>query len=443
MICPVQWHTSCSRVLMRFAKTKKTGRYKSSGSALRVGYAATIDCAVLIAAQELGIFRKFGLEVRLSQEVGWTTIREKVLHEELDAAATHACMLFSIYCGIGVVRRSCLAGLLLGRNGSAITLAAEFWDQGVRDAASLGKVIQEHKGRRHFTFGVVQELSSQNWNLRKWLRSGGIDPDHDVRVVVIPSALMHATMRAGHLQGYCVAEPWNSTAAMDGTGWLVTTTSEIEFNHPEKVLLVLQEFAEKREEEHLRMIAALIEASQFCDVPANRPELCRMLGQPGYFDMDEKLLANALVGPIESGHGLRPVKDFVIYDALRAGTPTRATGKWVFDLVRHLGGNGANPALRSEIIPKIFREDIFQKASRLAGNANGRPRSSPFFLPDHPAEPKTALAGQTFELTPPGLVSPYNLLPTLPPPEPAGDPDQWRPTAGQPGALPNFSNSTN
>ncbi len=191
--------------------------YKTSQNVLNVGYAATIDCAVLVAAQELGLFRRHGLDVRLSREVGWTTIREKLLHEELDAAVTHASMLFSIYCGIGVVRRSCLSGLLLGRNGSAITLATEFWERGVRDAASLGKVIHELQGRRHFTFGVVQELSSQNFNLRKWLRSGGIDPDRDVRVGVIPSALMHGMLRAGHLDGYCVAEPWNSAAALDGS----------------------------------------------------------------------------------------------------------------------------------------------------------------------------------------------------------------------------------
>jgi ABC-type nitrate/sulfonate/bicarbonate transport system substrate-binding protein len=367
----------------------------------------------LIAAQELGLFRKHGLEVRLSREVGWTTIREKLLHEELDAAATHASMLFSIYCGIGVVRRSCLSGLLLGRNGSAITLATEFWNLGVRDAASLGKVIHEFKGRRNFTFGVVQELSSQNFNLRKWLRSGGIDPDNDVRVVVIPSALMHDMLRAGHLDGYCVAEPWNSAAAMDGTGWMITTTSEIEPNHPEKVLLVLQEFAEKREEEHLRMIVALIEASQFCDVPENRPELARMLAQPGYFDLDKKLLMNTLVGPFEFGQGRRPVENFMIYDAFQAGAPTRATGKWVFDLVRNLGGNGSHPALRSDIIPKIFREDIFKKAAKLAGALNGRPPTPPFFLEG--VNLKTAIVPdlQPVALTPQMMIPTPDFFPTV------------------------------
>ena len=166
---------------------------------------------------------------------------------------------------------------------------------------------------------MVQELSSQNLNLRKWLRGGGIDPDRDVRVVVIPSALMFEMLRSGHLDGYCVAEPWNSAAIMDGCGWTVTTTSEVEADHPEKVLLVLREFAEKREAEHLRMLAALIAASQFCALPENRPELARMLAQPCYFNVDKKLLTNSLVGPFESGHGRRSVKDFVIYDALQAG----------------------------------------------------------------------------------------------------------------------------
>ena len=134
---------------MRFAKTKIRAGHKSA-SWLNVGFAATIDCAVLIAAQELGLFRKFGLTVRLRREVGWATIREKLLHEELDAAAAHASMLFSIYCGIGVVRRSCLTGLLLGFNGSAITLSKELWEMGVRDATTLAEVIREVEGQTHF-----------------------------------------------------------------------------------------------------------------------------------------------------------------------------------------------------------------------------------------------------------------------------------------------------
>ena len=53
---------------MRFVNTKVSARRKALGNVLNIGYGATIDCAVLIAAQELGLFRKQGITVRLSRE---------------------------------------------------------------------------------------------------------------------------------------------------------------------------------------------------------------------------------------------------------------------------------------------------------------------------------------------------------------------------------------
>ena len=357
---------------MRFAKRKKVqARHPVPRRTLNIGFVATIDCALIVAAQELGLYRKHGLDVQLSREVGWATIREKLLHEELDAAGAHASMLFSIYCGIGVVRRACLTGLMLGLNGSAITLSNGLWEEGVRDAATLGRFVKEQKGRRTLTFGVVLGLSSQNYNLREWLLSGGIDPEKDVRIAVIPSALIHESLNEGYLDGYCVAEPWNSAAIFGGTGWVAATSSEVNVGHPEKVLLVLQEFAEKREDEHLRLIAALIEASEFCDRPSNRPELARMLAQSRYFDVPEDHLANALVGPFYNGRQQRPVPDFVRYDAIKAGAPSRAMGRWVFDLVKKLGPKDGLPALRPDVIGKVFREDIFRKAMHLGQRAVG------------------------------------------------------------------------
>jgi ABC-type nitrate/sulfonate/bicarbonate transport system substrate-binding protein len=364
----------------------------------------------------LGLFEKYGLAVRLSREIGWATIREKLLHEELDAAAAHASMLFSIYCGIGVVRRSCLTGMLLGLNGSAITLSNELWDMGVRDVKSLGGVIRKLKGSRIFMFAVVLDLSSQNYILRKWLRSGGIDPDLDVRVIVIPSNLVFETYRAGHLDGYCVAEPWNSAASLSGTGWVAATTSEIETNHPGKVLLVLQEFAEKREEEHIRMLAALIEASRYCDVPGNRAELARMLAQPQYLDVDKRLLANALVGPFDPGRGHLAVEDFVIYDGLKEGSPSHARGKWALDLMRTLGASESSPALRPEVIRKDFRHDIFGKAVAMVRSSDLK--NQPLVPPPPFREsrvPTKSLDAPSMEAAPPSVVP----QPARRPPDPA------------------------
>lgn len=350
-------------VPMRFAKRRKTPSF-SRGTRLTIGFVPTLDCATLVAARELGLFEKHGLNVRLSREVGWATIREKILHEELDAAATHASMLFSIYCGIGVLRRPCLTGLMMSCNGSAITLSNELWDIGVRDAQSLGRVLREQKTGRVLVFGVVLQLSSQHYNLRKWLISGGIDPQREVRIVVIPSTLIYETFRDGFLDGYCVAEPWNSTAVIEKTGWIVATTGEISPVHPEKVLLVLQDFAESRRDEHLHLIAALIEASQFCDAPENRRELAQMLCRPHYFDLDLSYLINALVPPCEAGKSQPPRKNMVDYNAYEVGAPDRTRGKWVYELVRALGSGRPSSALHPDAISKVFRKDIYDEAMK-------------------------------------------------------------------------------
>ena len=50
------------------------------------------------------------------------------------------------------------------------------------------------------------------------MRDHGIDPERDVQIVVVPPAQVHANLKAGHLVGYCVGEPWNSMAVLSRSG---------------------------------------------------------------------------------------------------------------------------------------------------------------------------------------------------------------------------------
>src|SRR5258708_4557039 len=125
-------------------------------------------------------------------------------------------------------------------------------------------------GKRPRVFGAVHSYSSHSFLLRNWLRSHGIVPDRDVQIVIVPPAQVHANLKAGHLDGYCVGEPWNSLAVLSRTGWCVATSEELAPGHPEKVLMVPREFAERSEREHLALIAALMESCRFCSLPENR-----------------------------------------------------------------------------------------------------------------------------------------------------------------------------
>ncbi len=73
------------------------------------------------------------------------------------------------------------------------------------------------------TLGMVFPFSSHNFDLRYWLAAFGVHPDRDVRLVAIPPPLMVESLRAGHVDGFCVGEPWNSIAVADGLGRIVAT----------------------------------------------------------------------------------------------------------------------------------------------------------------------------------------------------------------------------
>src|SRR5438552_12946031 len=219
--------------------------------ALQVGFVPLTDCAPLVMASERGLFRKYGLRVALSRELGWATIRDKVIHGELDAAHALAAMPVAATLGLGSIRCDCLTALVLNLHGNAITLSEELWRRGVRDGATLRAQILATRGANTLTFGIVYPFSSHHYLLRRWLESFGIRPNRDVRIVVVPPPQMVTNLKAGHLDGFCVGEPWNSVAVQSRAGWCIATSAELEPGHPEKVLMVRNDFAEKCAHEHL------------------------------------------------------------------------------------------------------------------------------------------------------------------------------------------------
>jgi nitrate/nitrite transport system substrate-binding protein len=51
-----------------------------------------------------------------------------------------------------------------------------------------------------------------------WLAANGINPMQDAKVITVPPPQMVANMRVGNMDGFCVGEPWNHRAIIDGIG---------------------------------------------------------------------------------------------------------------------------------------------------------------------------------------------------------------------------------
>jgi ABC-type nitrate/sulfonate/bicarbonate transport system substrate-binding protein len=344
----------------------RTAKRRSPGRTLRLGYVPLNDAAPLIMACELGLFARHGVEVELSREVGWATVRDKVLYGELDAAHAVAGLVFAATLGIGSIARPCLTGLVLNLHGNAITLSNELRERGVHDGPSLRREIARTRRSRRYVFGAASLYSSHHFVLREWLRLAGIDPARDVDIVTVPPPQMYENLRAGHVDGYCVGEPWNSLAVLRRTGWCVATSAELAPRHPEKVLLVRSDFAANRGEEHLALIAALIEACAFCDRPENRERVMEALAQPEYLDAPIQALRMSMSGTFDFGHGrIEKDRDFHIFARGDANRPTREKGEWVLQQMSGSGLIEDATALPTDLISHGFRTDLYDEAQRL------------------------------------------------------------------------------
>lgn len=336
---------------------------------LRLGFVPLTDCAPLVIAQELGFFQKYGLQVELHRELGWASIRDKIIYGELDAAHAIAPMPIAATLGLGSIRCECLTALVLNLHGNAITLSNVLWREGVRDGDSLRQYIQNSRREQLLTFGIVYPFSSHRHLFRKWLTNYGIDPDKDVCFVVVPPAQMVANLKAGHLDGFCVGEPWNSVAVQARVGWCVSTSAELCPGHIEKVLMVRREFAEQREREHLALVAALVEACEFCDAPENIYEIISICSRPKYIGASAAALHAGFSGRFDFGHdSARTVSDFFVFHRNGANEPSDDKAAWALESVRASGLCYDPAALNLAQIRGVFRADLYDKALRLASS---------------------------------------------------------------------------
>lgn len=236
---------------------------------------------------------------------------------------------------------------------------------GVTDVHGLREIIHQTPDTVH-TFGMVHPASMHNLMLRYWLASGGIDPDNDVNLTVIPPPQMIANLKAGNIDGYCVGEPWNSEAVLQDVGYVIATDLDIWASHPEKVLGVREDWAQAYPQTHLALIKALMEACAYCDDRRNREEIVEILARPEYVGVEQKYIRPGFVDPYNYGTKTEPLLRFNQFHVDRANCPGRVEALWI---LTQLARWGYTPFPRNwvEIIDRVRRPDLFGEACRQLG----------------------------------------------------------------------------
>jgi ABC-type nitrate/sulfonate/bicarbonate transport system substrate-binding protein len=335
--------------------------------ALSLGFLPLLDAAPLLLAQELGYFAAAGLNVRLSREVSWANIRDKLCVGTLHGAQLLAPMTLSVTLGLNRVKAPLMTSFVMSRNGNVITVSNSLCEQlralnpealasAHTSVLTLKQLIDQRRelGRSPLTLATVYPYSCHNYLLRYWLGAGGINPDHDINLVVIPPAQMVSQLAAGRMDGFCVGEPWNQIAVAQGHGKILLNSWDIWHNAPEKVLAVHRDWATLHPTDHLALIRALLRVCQWLDDPNNRDEALAILTQPHYLGFNPETLQA----------GLRTGKHSFFRES--ANCPWPAHGLWILSQMMRWGHVRQDIDTRS-LIDATFRPDIFRQACALEG----------------------------------------------------------------------------
>ena len=338
---------------------------------IRVGFIPIIDCAAIVLAEELGAYERQGLEVEIVREVSWANVRDRLALGKLDASHILAPLPLALTLGIDSVRVPLVNAMTLQVNGNALTLSTALWQEmeeaapelvaqdGPLDARALAAAVARRKatGAKPVVLASVFPYSAQNYMVRLWLSSAGLDPDRDVRLVTVPPPHTVAYLSGGAIDGYCVGEPWNQQAQALGIGRIALTGPDIWTGMPEKVLGCTESFAANHPNTLRALIRALIEACLWRDDPANRPEAARILSNPRYLHMPAEVMARTLERP-----------DFHRFQRDFANFPWRSHADWFLGQMVRWNQAPADIDIKA-VADRVYRTDLYRAAARDMGVA--------------------------------------------------------------------------
>jgi len=345
-----------------------------SQSKLRIGYIPLIDATALLVAADMGFTQEEGLEIELVREVSWSNVRDKLNLGLFDAAHLLSPVAVASSLGIGHVRVPIVAPFNLGINGNAITVSPRLFsalcglaDGDIADprvsARALARLVAERKLRQAepLTFGMTFPFSHHNYQLRYWMAAGGVDPDEDVRLVVLPPPYMVESLTSGHVDGFCVGAPWNSLAVDLGIGHILHFGCEIQARVAEKVFAVREQWANEHADTLAALVRALVAAADFVENPDNLTAVSETVA--GRVGVTPELVVRALTGHLKvAPDGLVRIDTrYLMIGRNSAGRPDPAQAAWIYAQIVRWGQAPLSTASLATA-QAVFRPDLYDAA---------------------------------------------------------------------------------
>jgi nitrate/nitrite transport system substrate-binding protein len=349
----------------------------------RLGYIALTDAAPLIIAKEKGLYAKYGLpDMDIAKQASWGATRDNMAlgFKSNGIDGGHILRPKTHLYSTGKVMQNgqplpMYTLLNLNQDGQAISVSNEYKDLNVqKDASPLKQAFERKKAAgKELTAAMTFPGGTHDLWIRYWLAAGGIDPDSDIKVIVVPPPQMVANMKVGTMDCFCVGEPWNEQLVNQNIGYTALTTGELWFKHPEKILGMRADFVDANPKATQAILMAVMEAQQWADKMENRQELAEIVGKRQWFNVPVGDINKRLQGDINYGNG-REAKGTNLYMKFwgEGGTvsyPWKSHDSWFVTENIRWGKFDTNTDIKA-LVDKTNRSDLWSEAAKTLGVAN-------------------------------------------------------------------------
>jgi len=379
-----------------------------------LGFIALTDSSPLVIAKEKGFFTRHGLpDVEVQKQASWGTARDNL---ELGSAAggidgAHLLTPMAYLISTGKVTKNNIRVPMyilarLNLNGQSISVAKRYLDLRVgTDAGALKKALAARSaGGTPAKVAVTFPGGTHDLWMRYWLAANGIDPDNEVSTIVVPPPQMVANMKVDTMDAFCAGEPWNAQLVNQGIGYTALTTGELWKDHPEKSLALRADWVDAHPKAAKALLMAVLEAAQWCDLDANKQEMCEIVAKREWFKVPVEDILGRAQGRFDYGTG-RVVEHSPF--AMKfwgdgASYPFRSHDLWFLTEDQRWRQLPADLDAKA-LIAKVNREELWREAAAAIGvSADQIPRSpsrgketffdGKVFDPDNPAAYLASLA---------------------------------------------------
>ncbi|MGQ2908155.1 MAG: CmpA/NrtA family ABC transporter substrate-binding protein [Aliihoeflea sp.] len=279
----------------------------------KLGYIALTDSAPLIIAKEKGLFEKYGVpDVEVLKQASWGATRDNMALGGDSGGIDGGHILrpkVHLYSSGSVIQNNqklpMYTLLNLNEDCQGISVAQEYADTGVQlDSGALKEAFAAKKAAgKPVSAAMTFPGGTHDLWLRYWLAAGGINPNTDVDVIVVPPPQMVANMKVGNMDVFCVGEPWNEQLVHQKIGFTALTTGELWRRHPEKILGMRASFVDANPNATLAIMMATMEAQQWCDQMENKQEMAEIVGRRQWYNVPVDDIIGRIRGDINYGNG--------------------------------------------------------------------------------------------------------------------------------------------